>query len=76
MHCCQCDCLLLVSGVTVDVVKAALLLLLVTEEGKLSCDAGDGEASEVDDSHKPEEWVVCGNIVSNNYYISHSKKEE
>eukprot|EP00957_Ditylum_brightwellii_P166845 12699321-Ditylum_brightwellii.AAC.1 len=61
---------------TVDVVEAALSLLLGTEEGKWSCDAGDGAASEVDDYCKPAEWAVCGTVVINNYSVSPSKKEE
>eukprot|EP00957_Ditylum_brightwellii_P184900 14082130-Ditylum_brightwellii.AAC.1 len=74
MQCCQCDFLLLISAVTVDVVEAALPLLLGMEEGKLSC--GDGVASEGNDFYKLAEWVVCGTVVVNNYYVPPSKKEE
>eukprot|EP00957_Ditylum_brightwellii_P172494 13132786-Ditylum_brightwellii.AAC.1 len=73
---CQCDCLLLVSVLTVDVVEAAMLLLLGMEEGKLSCDAGDDAASEGGDSYKLAEWAVCGTVVINNYYVSPSNEEE
>eukprot|EP00957_Ditylum_brightwellii_P061152 4640314-Ditylum_brightwellii.AAC.1 len=45
-------------------------------EGKPSCDAGDGVASEGDDSCKPAEWEVCRTLVINNYYVSPSKKEK
>eukprot|EP00957_Ditylum_brightwellii_P108030 8241871-Ditylum_brightwellii.AAC.1 len=55
VQCCQCDFLLLISVVIVDVVEVALSLLLGTEEGKSSC--GDGVASEGDDSCKPAEWA-------------------
>eukprot|EP00957_Ditylum_brightwellii_P066194 5023245-Ditylum_brightwellii.AAC.1 len=76
MQCCKCDFLLLVSAVTVDTVEAASSLLLGTEEGKSSCDAGDGAASEGDDSCKLAEWEVCRTVVINNYYVFSSKKEE
>ena len=61
---------------TVDVVEAALKVLLGTEKWELSYDAGDGAASEGDDSCKPTEWAVCGTVVINNYYFSPSKKEK
>eukprot|EP00957_Ditylum_brightwellii_P070996 5395824-Ditylum_brightwellii.AAC.1 len=64
------------SAVTVDVEEAASLLLLGMEEGKPSCDAGDDEASESDDSCKLAEWAVGRTVVINNYYVSPSKKEE
>ena len=56
--------------------QAASSLLLGAEEGKLSCDAGDGAAYESDDSCKPAEWAVGGTVIINNYYVSPSKKEE
>eukprot|EP00957_Ditylum_brightwellii_P207739 15354326-Ditylum_brightwellii.AAC.1 len=62
--------------VTVDVVEAALKVLLGTEEGELSYDAGDGAVSEGDDSCKPTEWAVCRTVVINNNYVSPSKKEK
>eukprot|EP00957_Ditylum_brightwellii_P045579 3456055-Ditylum_brightwellii.AAC.1 len=37
--------------------QAASSLLLGTEEGKLSCNAGDGAAYESGDSRKPAEWA-------------------
>eukprot|EP00957_Ditylum_brightwellii_P174749 13305544-Ditylum_brightwellii.AAC.1 len=56
--------------------QAASLLLLCTEEWKLSCDAGDGVAYESGDSRKPAEWTVGGTVVINNYYVPPSKKEK
>eukprot|EP00957_Ditylum_brightwellii_P137158 10457374-Ditylum_brightwellii.AAC.1 len=56
--------------------QAASSLLLGTEEGMPSCDAGDGAAYESGDFHKPAEWAVSGTVVINNYHVSPSKKEE
>eukprot|EP00957_Ditylum_brightwellii_P178444 13592353-Ditylum_brightwellii.AAC.1 len=54
--------------------QVAVDVRLVQKKGKSSC--GDDVASEGDDSCKPTEWVVCGTVVINNYYVSPSKKEE
>eukprot|EP00957_Ditylum_brightwellii_P024760 1871015-Ditylum_brightwellii.AAC.1 len=56
--------------------QAAPSLLLGMEEGKPSCDAGDGVAYESGDSRKMAEWTVGGTVVINNYYVFPSKKEE
>eukprot|EP00957_Ditylum_brightwellii_P045050 3417436-Ditylum_brightwellii.AAC.1 len=76
MQCCRCGFVWLTSAVTVDVVEAASSLLLGTEEGKPSCDVGDGAAYESGNSRKLAEWAVGGTVVINNYYFSPSKKEE
>eukprot|EP00957_Ditylum_brightwellii_P151021 11499756-Ditylum_brightwellii.AAC.1 len=56
--------------------QATSSLLLGTEEGKSSCDAGDGAAYESGDSRKRAEWAVGGTVVINNHYVSPSKKDE
>eukprot|EP00957_Ditylum_brightwellii_P090515 6892627-Ditylum_brightwellii.AAC.1 len=56
--------------------QVASSLLLGAEEGKPSCDAGDGATYESGDSHKPAEWAVGGTVVINNYHVYPSKKEE
>eukprot|EP00957_Ditylum_brightwellii_P169486 12900141-Ditylum_brightwellii.AAC.1 len=56
--------------------QAASSLLLGTEEGTPSCDAGDGAAYESGVSCKPSEWAVGGTVVINNYHASPFKKEE
>ena len=50
--------------------QAASSMLLGTEEGKSSCDAGDGAAYESSVSCKLAEWAVGGTVASP------SKKEE
>eukprot|EP00957_Ditylum_brightwellii_P180519 13750686-Ditylum_brightwellii.AAC.1 len=42
--------------------QAASSLLLGTEEGRLSCDAGDGAAYESGESRKSAEWAVGGTV--------------
>eukprot|EP00957_Ditylum_brightwellii_P148577 11312888-Ditylum_brightwellii.AAC.1 len=59
-----------------EVFQRKTLLLLGTEEEKLSCDAGDGAAYESGNSCKPSEWAVGGTVVINNYHVSPSNKEE